>query len=204
MGQISFQGVPPPAIQSSRAEISRQCLAQLDLWKNRATNKVGVYRLPKHLDEEVARLHLERIGVKLTKLTRDGIVAWLEVDHEELLDTAFEFLPKHERMIPVKTADLLHVAMVKFGFAEMVMSDKQQHDFGSHARMRSVFLPLPVGAPAGFGLKPKPGDGGQASEVESRKSLARSRAAASRPLGCCSRKQQIKTIQDRGMSTTLG
>jgi adenosylhomocysteinase len=48
---------------------TNQCLAQLDLWKNRDTNKVGVYRLPKKLDEEVARLHLEKIGVKLTKLT---------------------------------------------------------------------------------------------------------------------------------------
>src|SRR4051812_3987026 len=49
---------------------TNQCLAQLDLWANRATNKVGVYRLPKKLDEEVARLHLERIGVKLTKLSK--------------------------------------------------------------------------------------------------------------------------------------
>jgi adenosylhomocysteinase len=49
---------------------TNQCLAQLDLWKNRVTNKIGVYRLPKKLDEEVARLHLEKIGVKLTKLTR--------------------------------------------------------------------------------------------------------------------------------------
>src|SRR4051812_31860410 len=49
---------------------TNQCLAQLDLWANRATNKIGVYRLPKKLDEEVARLHLERIGVKLTKLSK--------------------------------------------------------------------------------------------------------------------------------------
>jgi len=49
---------------------TNQCLAQLDLWKNRDANKVGVYRLPKKLDEEVARLHLEKIGVKLTKLTK--------------------------------------------------------------------------------------------------------------------------------------
>src|SRR5450755_4106926 len=48
---------------------SNQTLAQLDLWKNRDTYAVGVYTLPKHLDEEVARLHLEKIGVKLTKLT---------------------------------------------------------------------------------------------------------------------------------------
>ena len=49
---------------------TNQCLAQLDLWKNRGSNKVGVYRLPKKLDEEVARLHLEKIGVKLTKLSK--------------------------------------------------------------------------------------------------------------------------------------
>ncbi len=49
---------------------TNQVLAQLDLWANRATYKPGVYRLPKKLDEEVARLHLEKIGVKLTKLTK--------------------------------------------------------------------------------------------------------------------------------------
>jgi adenosylhomocysteinase len=49
---------------------TNQVLAQLDLWKNKDTAKIGVYRLPKKLDEEVARLHLEKIGVKLTKLTK--------------------------------------------------------------------------------------------------------------------------------------
>jgi adenosylhomocysteinase len=48
---------------------SNQVLAQLDLWKNRDTYKVGVYVLSKQLDEEVARLHLQKIGAKLTKLT---------------------------------------------------------------------------------------------------------------------------------------
>ena len=47
---------------------ANQTLAQLDLWKNKDTYKVGVYTLPKKLDEEVARLHLEKIGVKLTTL----------------------------------------------------------------------------------------------------------------------------------------
>jgi adenosylhomocysteinase len=50
---------------------TNQTLAQLDLWKNKDTYKVGVYRLPKHLDEEVARLHLDKIGAKLTKLTKE-------------------------------------------------------------------------------------------------------------------------------------
>jgi adenosylhomocysteinase len=48
---------------------SNQTLAQLDLWKNRDSYKPGVYTLPKRLDEEVARLHLEKIGVKLTTLS---------------------------------------------------------------------------------------------------------------------------------------
>jgi adenosylhomocysteinase len=46
---------------------TNQTLAQLDLWKN--NYEVNVYRLPKHLDEEVARLHLANIGVELTQLT---------------------------------------------------------------------------------------------------------------------------------------
>ena len=48
---------------------TNQTLAQLDLWKN--DYKTDVYRLPKHLDEEVARLHLEQLGVKMTKLTKE-------------------------------------------------------------------------------------------------------------------------------------
>ena len=50
---------------------TNQTLAQLDLWKNRGNYPVDVYCLPKYLDEEVARLHLEKIGVKLTKLTQE-------------------------------------------------------------------------------------------------------------------------------------
>ncbi len=49
---------------------ANQTLAQLDLWAKKDSYKVGVYTLPKALDEEVARLHLEKIGVKLTRLTQ--------------------------------------------------------------------------------------------------------------------------------------
>lgn len=48
---------------------ANQTLAQLDLWKN--DYEVGVYTLPKHLDEEVARLHLNKLGVTLTKLSKE-------------------------------------------------------------------------------------------------------------------------------------
>jgi adenosylhomocysteinase len=48
---------------------SNQTLAQIELWTKKY--EIGVYRLPKDLDEEVARLHLEQLGVKLTILTKD-------------------------------------------------------------------------------------------------------------------------------------
>jgi len=57
---------------------TNQTLAQIDLWKNKDIYGSDVYRLPKHLDEEVARLHLEKIGVKLTVLT-DEQAAYLGI-----------------------------------------------------------------------------------------------------------------------------
>jgi adenosylhomocysteinase len=50
------------------ASFSNKVLAQIELWKNK--KEIGVYMLPKELDEEVARLHLEKLGVQLTKLTK--------------------------------------------------------------------------------------------------------------------------------------
>ncbi|MEA2042100.1 MAG: adenosylhomocysteinase [Bacteroidota bacterium] len=50
---------------------SNQVLAQIELWKNDYEN--GVYRLPKHLDEEVARLHLSHVGIKLTEMTDEQV-----------------------------------------------------------------------------------------------------------------------------------
>ena len=50
---------------------TNQTLAQLDLWEKKDEYEVGVYRLPKYLDEEVARLHLAQIGVNLTTLSQE-------------------------------------------------------------------------------------------------------------------------------------
>ncbi len=50
---------------------TNQTLAQIELWKNSANYENDVYMLPKHLDEKVARLHLERIGVELESLTEE-------------------------------------------------------------------------------------------------------------------------------------
>jgi adenosylhomocysteinase len=48
---------------------SNQTLAQIDLWTK--PHEIGVYRLSKKLDEDVARLHLEKIGARLTELTKE-------------------------------------------------------------------------------------------------------------------------------------
>ncbi|MCH8255298.1 MAG: adenosylhomocysteinase, partial [Gemmatimonadetes bacterium] len=53
------------------ASFTNQVLAQLELWKSPSKYERQVYRLPKELDEEVARLHLEHLGVNLTELTKE-------------------------------------------------------------------------------------------------------------------------------------
>ena len=53
------------------ASFTNQVLAQMELWNNGAAYDIGVHILPKHLDEKVARLHLARIGVKLTELKKE-------------------------------------------------------------------------------------------------------------------------------------
>jgi adenosylhomocysteinase len=67
---------------------TNQTLAQIELWKN--DYEIDVYRLPKHLDEEVARLHLDHIGVKLTRLT-DAQAKYLGIPREG------PFKPDHYR-----------------------------------------------------------------------------------------------------------
>jgi adenosylhomocysteinase len=68
---------------------TNQCLAQIELATNDALEK-RVYTLPKKLDEEVARLHLERLGVRLTRLTARQ-AAYLNVPQEG------PFKPEHYR-----------------------------------------------------------------------------------------------------------
>jgi adenosylhomocysteinase len=56
-------------------------LAQIELWQNGDQYENKVYVLPKHLDEKVARLHLDRIGAKVTELT-DEQAKYIGVDKE--------------------------------------------------------------------------------------------------------------------------
>ena len=57
----------PSFVMSS--SFTNQVLAQMELWQNGANYQKNVYVLPKHLDEKVARLHVGKLGVKLTELT---------------------------------------------------------------------------------------------------------------------------------------
>jgi adenosylhomocysteinase len=58
---------------------TNQVLAQIELFAKTDQYPVGVYTLPKHLDEKVARLHLDALGVKLTELTKEQ-AAYIGVD----------------------------------------------------------------------------------------------------------------------------
>ena len=69
----------PSFVMSS--SFTNQTLAQIELWTNPGKYKNQVYTLPKHLDEKVARLHLDKIGVKLTKLS-DKQSAYIGVPQE--------------------------------------------------------------------------------------------------------------------------
>jgi adenosylhomocysteinase len=72
------------------ASFTNQVLAQIELWKNGGQYENKVYILPKHLDEKVARLHLGRIGVKLTQLSPEQ-AAYIGVTPEG------PFKPEHYR-----------------------------------------------------------------------------------------------------------
>ena len=63
------------------ASFSNQVLAQIELWANSSSYKRKVYTLPKRLDEAVARLHLDKIGVKLTRLRPDQ-AAYIDVPQD--------------------------------------------------------------------------------------------------------------------------
>jgi adenosylhomocysteinase len=72
------------------ASFTNQTLAQIELWTKQGQYPVGVYTLPKHLDEKVASLHLDKIGVKLTKMT-DEQAKYLNLSKEG------PFKPEHYR-----------------------------------------------------------------------------------------------------------
>jgi adenosylhomocysteinase len=72
------------------ASFTNQTLAQIELWTNGAAYQNQVYTLPKKLDEKVARLHLDKLGARLTEL-RPEQASYIGVE------TAGPFKPEHYR-----------------------------------------------------------------------------------------------------------
>jgi predicted nucleic acid-binding protein len=128
--QAIIQNYQPPILLSRFNEVEIVHVARRKTWLLGATGQ--------------PLLTATQFQTGLALLEQDlanGIVARLEVDYEEVFDAALELSRKHGQTIPVKTADLLHVAMMEFGFDEFVTADKQQHEFVMRAGMHSVFLP---------------------------------------------------------------
>jgi len=70
-----------------------------------------------------------------------GVLARLLIDYDDVFNKALELSHQHGQTCPVKTADLIHVALMEFGFDHFVTADKQQHDFALSAGFTGVFLP---------------------------------------------------------------
>ena len=79
--------------------------------------------------------------VLLERRMANGIVGQVEVDYDEVFDAALELSRKHGQTTAVKTADLMHLVMMEFGFDEFVTADRQQHGFAIRAGVHSVYLP---------------------------------------------------------------
>lgn len=128
--QAIVQNYQPPILLSRFNEVEMLHVARRKTWLPGSTGQ--------------PLLTAAQFQTGLTLLEQDlagGIVARLEVDYEEVFDAALDLSRKYAQATAVKTADLMHVAMMKFGFDDFVTSDRQQHDFAKHAGMRCVFLP---------------------------------------------------------------
>ncbi len=72
---------------------------------------------------------------------QSGQLGFLEADYDEVFDVVAELPKKHGLTQPIRTADLLHVAMMEFGFDRFVTADRQQQEFALAAGYSAVFLP---------------------------------------------------------------
>jgi predicted nucleic acid-binding protein len=126
----SLQKFRPPLVMSRFNEIEMLHVARRKTWM--AGPGGGPQMTPGQFQ---AGLSLFEQGLQT------GVIARLEVDYDEVFDIASDLSRKFGQTVPVKTADLLHVAMMEFGFDEFVTADKQQHDFAVRAGYSATFLP---------------------------------------------------------------
>ncbi len=124
-----LQKFRPPVVMSRFNEIEMLHVARRKTWI------IGPGGVPQMTPAQFqAGLSLFEQGLQT------GVLARLEVDYDEVFDVASDLSNKFGQTIPVKTADLLHVAMMEFGFDEFVTADKQQYDFAIRAGYAATFL----------------------------------------------------------------
>jgi predicted nucleic acid-binding protein len=125
-----LQQYDPPALLSRFNEIEMLHVARRKTWLRDAAGQpllaVAQYQAGLILFEQ----HLQT-----------GQIGFIDADYDEVFDTANELSRKYGLTQSVRTADLLHVAMMEFGFDHFVTGDRQQHQFALAAGYTSVFLP---------------------------------------------------------------
>lgn len=89
------------------------------------------------------QLSVSELGAGLTLFEeglREGFLRRIEVDYDEVFDRALDLSRRHGQTLPIKSADLLHLAMMSFGFDTLVTGDRQQHEFAVRIGLRSQWL----------------------------------------------------------------
>lgn len=125
-----LQQYEPPALLSRFNEIELLHVARRKTWLRNVAGR-PLLTLPQF-----------QAGLALFEQhLQTGQLGLLEVDYNEVFDAAAALSKQHGLAQPVRTADLLHVAMMDFGFDQFVTADRQQHDFALAAGFTSVFLP---------------------------------------------------------------
>jgi hypothetical protein len=125
-----LQTYNPPAWLSRFNEIEMLHVARRKTWIRDSSGRNLLSRAQYEGGRALFDQHLE-----------SGQIGFLEIDYDEVFNVAAELSQKHGLTQPVRTADLLDVAMMEFGFDHFVTADLQQHEFARIAGYHSVFLP---------------------------------------------------------------
>ena len=125
-----LQQYDPPALLSRFNEIEILHVARRKTWLRNPSGQVLLTMPQYHAGLALFEQHFQ-----------SGQLGFLEVDYDEVFDAVAALSSKHGLNQPVRTADLLHVAMMEFGFDHFVTADNQQHQFAVAAGYKSVFLP---------------------------------------------------------------
>jgi hypothetical protein len=133
---------------------TNQTIAQIELATNNEKYEKKVYVLPKHLDEKVARLHLDKLGVKLTKLTQGAGRLHRRAGGRAVQERALSFIQHLFHKGRRGFGDELHLPLAKVDLSDRIRDHHTLHDTGSRLcrqqAWRNVHLPWPTPHAAGY------------------------------------------------------